>query len=831
MDCSPPASRRRLLSESPWILPIFLLSGCAALICEISWSRQIGLLFGHTAQASAVVLCTYFAGMAIGYAAGGRLAGHVHAWKVWALAELAAAAWTCLVPILLNVLEHSSIMMLFSTETAWIRIVSRSVVCFLLLLPATTAFGLTLPLMTACLRGPHNAAGRRIIVAWSLNTLGGFLGVTATTAVLLITLGVRGSSLAAAGLSALCGLAAWQIARHSPGRPIPNEAAEQNRAANHEDAASAESVEESVDAAGPRGQPKPVRPRSIVTAAIAGFGVMALEILYTRLFSLVLHNSTYTFGMVVAVCLLALAGGSFLSSVLLERWPAAQIAEAGSWAAALLILLSMWLFVVLTGLQYFTFGHSGTAYFAGVFALVVCIVLPPVSISGTLLPALWAEEARQQDPDSRIVGHLTMVNTLAGAAGAAGAGFVLIPGLGLWNSFVAVSLLFCLTTTALIVCRRRPGLAVLSGLSWGALAIMTIPTDTAQAAPSSRNGEREQVVHRWNSAYGWIDVVRVPSSGVLKIRQNLHYRFGATGPGASREYRQARLPLLLHPDPRRVAFLGLGTGLTAAGAVPHEKVRKITIIELIPEVVDAARLLKDHNFGIVDDPRVTVTVDDARHALRTASEQFDVIISDLFVPWESETGYLYTVDHYRLARKRLEPGGLFCQWLPVYQLGPEELELIADSFATVFPQTTLWWGDLNLRQPILALIGTAGPIDVSADAVNRRLEKIRRSGSAADDQIRTARHLIERLAGRWLIRHPHRLNTDEHPLVEFLAPLSHRNHRLLHTHRLKRYFDTVLRNLPNADVRFVPAAGQTAPDRPEQRRAWHRLILFGSPSA
>ena len=111
--------------------------------------------------------------------------------------------------------------------------------------------------------------------------------------------------------------------------------------------------------------------------------------------------------------------------------------------------------------------------------------------------------------------------------------------------------------------------------------------------------------------------------------------------------------------------MGLGTGLTAGGAIPHSDVENIVAVELIPEVVDAVRMLSEHNYNVVDDPKVDIQIDDARHYLLANDRAFDVIISDLFVPWESETGYLYTVEHYEIALQRLKPDGLFCQWLPL----------------------------------------------------------------------------------------------------------------------------------------------------------------------
>ncbi len=119
-------------------------------------------------------------------------------------------------------------------------------------------------------------------------------------------------------------------------------------------------------------------------------------------------------------------------------------------------------------------------------------------------------------------------------------------------------------------------------------------------------------------------------------------------------------------------------------------VDRAAVVELIPQVVEAAQLLGAANRGIVDHPKVEVRVDDARHFLRRTDRRFDVIVSDLFVPWESRAGYLYTDEHYAAVRRCLSPGGLFCQWVALYQVGPADFELIADTFAASFPVATLW---------------------------------------------------------------------------------------------------------------------------------------------
>jgi len=176
------------------------------------------------------------------------------------------------------------------------------------------------------------------------------------------------------------------------------------------------------------------------------------------------------------------------------------------------------------------------------------------------------------------------------------------------------------------------------------------------------------------------------------------------------EARQGHIPLLLHPSPRRVLFIGLETGLTALSSVHHDELQSIEIIELIPEVVLAAQSLGALTAPLFSDSRVRIVIGDGAHVLDRIESSVDVIVSDLFVPWESRTAYLYTRGFFRRARTHLEPGGLFCQWLPLYQLEATDLTMLMNTFSGVFENTTLWWGRLDANYPVLALVGTASPI-------------------------------------------------------------------------------------------------------------------------
>ncbi|MBN9120549.1 MAG: fused MFS/spermidine synthase [Planctomycetes bacterium] len=285
-----------------------------------------------------------------------------------------------------------------------------------------------------------------------------------------------------------------------------------------------------------------------------------------------------------------------------------------------------------------------------------------------------------------------------------------------------------------------------------------------------------------------------------------------------RTAREAGVRALAPAPGEAVLELGFGTGnevLDLAGLVGPGG--KVAGIDVSPGMLAVA------NRKLAASPAkapVDLRVGDARDYLRATDRRFDVIVSDLFVPWESETGSLYTVEHYRTARRRLNADGLFCQWLPVYQLGPEELHLIADSFAAVFPDVSLWWGHLDPGHPIIALIGSNGPLAADSGAVDRRLQRLW-SIVPLDREIRTARDVSDLYLGHWRPRQPDRLNTDEHPRVEFLTPISQADRTLLYGEALRRYSDNVLARLPDRP----PLSGPV--DDAEGRRSRQRHALLG----
>jgi spermidine synthase len=746
------------------VLLLFFVSGAAGLVYQISWSRQIGIWFGHTAQAAAIVLAAFFAGLALGNEAAARLLPRVRSPLVgYGVAEIAVAAWALFVPVLLEGLSAGPIAGLVNHDAAAVRLLARAVASLAVLLPATTAMGATLPFVAEWASPAQGHAPRRAAAAYAVNTAGGVAGVVLATSVLLLFAGVEASARLAAAASALVGIAAIAIARR-----------ETAREAGAEDAAAGR-----------------IAPVWWVVAAISGFGTLAVEVLYVRVFALTLHNSTYTFGCVVAVFLVGLAAGAAIVARIGERVDPRRGAAVAAGVGALALGVSLAAFRALTGWQALPEGGGLALYLARALGVVALVVLPPVALLGCVLPFGWI--ALRRGGVGAGVGRLVAVNTVAAAAGSLAAEFALVPVLDAWGSVVAVAGLYLATAAALALrgpeARRSwtwlapAALLLLPALLWG------------RERPFLRAGE--EILREWRTPYGLFDVAR-DGHGELALRQDRQYVHGSTK-GTDSERRQGHLPLLLHRAPRRVLFLGLGTGITSSVVAVHPEVEAAEVVELVPEVVEASRLF------VEDLPKRRIVVNDARHHLAATDDSFDVIVSDLFFPWHSGTGYLYTVEHYRAGRTRLAEGGLFAQWIALYQVGLEDFLLIADSFASVFPVTTLWRGEFGEWQPLMLLVGSEEPLALDGAALARRI-----SALPSDAVLGGARDLLDLYAGDWSVQRPGRLNTDEHPRVEFLAPVANRAQAQL-AWRLGEFYRRWLERLPVAGVRYAPRPSEALP--------------------
>ena len=702
----------------------FTASGAAALALELLWMRSAGLILGATAPTVATVLACYFAGLGLGAAAASRPSARPV--RRYALLELGAAAATLWSVAVLRTLALPAAQRVLAASGSAARVGAVGVA----VLPATICLGATLPAIGDALVLP-GTVGWRGGLLYALNTLGGALGIGAMGFGLPAAIGVPASYGIATVTSALAGMLALAVGESgTAARPAVRE---------------------------------PGRPARLhAVAAGAGAVGLALEVLWTRLFAQVLHNSVYSFATVSLVFLVALASGAALGAVILRRVSGASVAATSLVAAALATISGVWIFVRATdGLAYVGMRTGLAEYVMRIVGIAAATAGPAALASGAVLPALWAAYGDRSGA-ARPIGELAAVNALGAVVGALTAAFVVLPTVGLRGGFFLAAATYLVLAEAL-----EPGRGALRALA-GAALLAIVLADPARA-PITHLAAGETLRAEGEGASGIVTVVDTGED--LQLRLDNYYVLGGSA-AARNERRQGLVPLLLHPRPRRAAFIGMATGITASAASALG-VDETTVVELVPEVAAAARVhFGAWNGTLLGRPAVRLVVEDGRRWLAATADRFDVVVSDLFIPWHAGAGNLYAREMYDAAAARLAPGGLFCQWLPLYQLTREEFDIIARTFLAVFPHVSLWRDDFYPNRPVVALVGGGDHAGPDLTSVGARLAAL---PDWAQDPLLATPHGLAMLylgelpALREVIP-PGPLNSDDRPLIEFLAP-------------------------------------------------------------
>lgn len=720
------------------LVPLVLASGAAGLIYQQVWIRWLIVLFGATAPAVATAVAAFFTGLATGALAARRwptapplvayavceASAAVGALGVLALRE-PLAAWF---PTLYTALGGESRLL----------VLVRVGITFLLLLPATVAMGAALPFLVRLARGA------RIANRWyAVNTAGAAIGAALTGLWLPVAIGVRGTYLVALALSLSAAVGALWSHRTAP-------------------------------AADRRALPEPGRPTSRcigpslgsatilpLAACLSGAASLGLEVLWTRLWAQVLPNSTISFTLVLLLFISAWS----LAPLIASRWLLPRLPGSLALVAAL-AAIATWcapaLFRQVTGGLAYVPSHASLAAFIGTQLRVGALAFgAAVLLGGMILPCLWSLEW-----SAGAFSRVLFWNLLGGAAGSLVVGLGGLGTLGMERSNVVAGALFA-AIAVLALPRTAPRRRVLAGLAAGAatLSLLLLP----RAPLLSRSRAADEQVLDWREGAEGI-VVATRKGPHLRLRLDNHYLLGSSE-SRENEERQAHLPLLLHPRPRSVAFLGGGTGITAGAALLHP-VEEVTLVELVPEVLDLARRwFREECHGLYDDPRVRTVVGDARHVLASEEHAYDVIVSDLYVPWHRGAGYLYSADFFAIARQRLAPRGIFCQWIPLYQLSVTEFLRIVATADAVFEDVQLFRGDFYADRPIVSVVCRATTEPLSLGALPVRTGRLRERG-VTDGLAATEEGVVM----QWLAssRHldlPRGIHSDNWPRIEFRAAL------------------------------------------------------------
>lgn len=748
---------------------LFFTSGFTGLVYEVLWMKELGLIFGNTAHATSTTLAAFFIGIGTGSFVFGKILSHVQQpLRIYAYLEIAVAISALLYFLLsdlYNYLYPSIFEILGSGH--WGFIIVKFILALVILFPPAFFMGGTLPAMSQYVVQNRSMLGKSISALYAVNIIGAASGAFAAGFLLPKNLGFTQSYILAVTITCAVALVAFFYNRlFSPKSANKSVEIQEITITSSQIAFSKSTI--------------------LSLAFISGVITLGLEVLWTRMFSQVLHNSVYTFATILIMFLVSLSIGSACARVLITRTKQhVSVIMLLVTCSCLLVAISPYIFIYSTdNLGYFGATQNWVQYTFSVFALVSIVILLPTILLGTIFPYLIKISEPLKQSTGQIIGNLAAVNTIGAVVGSMLAGFVFLEIFGLWVSIKLFALIYIIV--AILISLKNKQNNIYGVLSFQIFTICIIFLLNFSALPlvtlDSQNDD-EKLLEVFDGSAATVTVVERTDS--LRIKVNNFYGLGGTG-ARNQEERQAHLPLLLHDNPKSVYFLGMGTGITAGAALRHP-VDKVVVTELIPEVIEASeKYFTEYLNNLFNDTRASVYAEDGRNYLRASNEKFDVIIADLFVPWKAGTGSLYTQEHYLTAAKRLNHNGIYAQWLPLFQVSENEFGIIAKSMLQVFPQVTLWRGKFHPTKPIALLIGHANQSTFNPSSVETRISQVQTNAFTDTDgkniakgpypstQDRILQYYVGNLSNSRDLFNRYPINVDDRPIIEYQAPIVHR---------------------------------------------------------
>ena len=529
-------------------------------------------------------------------------------------------------------------------------------------------------------------------------------------------------------------------------------------------------------------------------AFVSGFNLLALEVIWTRMLAQVHENSVYSFASILIVVLVCLSLGAWLASWLARgKFPASRVLVLLTLLGGIALSLTPYLFTGLTqGLSMLPTDSSFAAYVWRLFVTGFASIGPACLLLGAVFPFLMKGEERFASEPGSSIGTLSAINTLGAIIGSLAAGFLLLEWLGLWRSIQFIAAAY-LVVALLIPCGKSDISRAFKAMACVMLVLsftLLSPSGLPDSWTRDLSGKQETLVEKWEASDCTVSVVK-DSQEHLAIKINSNYSLGSTYAIAPQIF-QARIPLLVYPATDSAFFLGMGTGITAGEALDRESypnMAKVVACELSPSVVAASKKYfaggaggRDLTNGLYQDARARVLAEDGRNHLMATGERYSMINADLFLPYRRGTGNLYSREHFQRVRERLKPGGVFVQWLPLYQVSEREFGIIARTMTTVFPQVSLWRGNFQPGAEIAALVGHVDDAPVPACTLDAEQDKRTAVEGATHLDINKLMLPINQqtvllfyggnlgLAADFFANHP--LNTDDKPVIEFGTPRS-----------------------------------------------------------
>jgi spermidine synthase len=802
----------------PALLLLFVGSGCAALIYEVVWFQLLQLSIGSSTVSLAVLLGVFMGGMCLGSILLPRYLGRTHPLKTYAYLELGIGAFGLIVLFLVPALGDLYTRI---AGSGGISIILRALVASICLIPPTLLMGATLPAIARWVETTPQG------VSWlgyfyGGNLVGAVTGSLVAGFWLLPFYSMRTATFVAIVINVVVATLAILISQTTPEVVIT-------------DTADEPAVKKAENANW-----------VYVTIALSGLTALGAEVLWTRTLALLFGATAYTFSLILAMYLVGLGIGSSLGAGMARSVKRPRIALG--WCQIGICLALFWaVYETNASLPFWPINpqlaatmpdppYHGRWYGIQLDMLrAMWVMLPGAILWGASFPLALASVAMRGQDSARLVGGVYAANTVGAIVGSMATGLILIP----WVGTAAASkvLIGVAALSGLLMLGAEGNMAamatvlvVAAGAGWLAREVPAIPglfiAYGRYTATWVESGN--EVIYQGEGITASVAVTRTPN-GVL----NYHNAGKVQASSEPQDMRLQRMlghiTTLVPPNPQRVLVIGCGAGVTAGAVSIDPLVTNQTIAEiepLVPRVV--SKEFGDHNFHVIDNPKVHVQYDDARHYLLTTKEKFDAVTSDPLDPWVKGAATLYTEEFFDQVKNHLKPGGVVTLFVQLYESNEAAVKSEVATFLKAFPNGAVFANTQNGQGYDLVLFGQLEGGKINVDKVQARLDDPKNQEIAASLRqvgINSAVELFGTYAGSskdlesWFNREPKAdINHDSNLRLQYLAGLG------LNLYRSDPIYRSMIR-----DVRYPDNLFEGTPETLQALRARIDASLGGAP--
>ncbi len=822
---------------------MFFLSGAAALIYQVVWVRSLTLIFGGSHLAVTAVLSIFMAGLAIGGYAIGKYADHVgKPLRLYGLLEVGIAFFAVVFMGLMRLYPSIYVPLAQGKDNAhfyllFIRVLFSAIA----LIVPTTLMGGTLPVLSRFVSNQPKDLRSYLSFLYGVNTFGAVLGAAAGGFFLLRFYTVRTTLQVAILSNALIGLTALLLQGRAASALGSNASVSNGKEVLSKAGSAAVSPPKDIE------DPFPLK-LVLWGIGVSGFCALGYEVLWSRILTIVAGASVYSFTTMLVAFLAGIALGSEGYGLLPKFFKINDrgINRSVSWFGGVQVIIGVTALLVTiyirdipansVRLQNYFFGMGISPFDARMwsnFTLAFFYMVVPAFFMGVAFPMAGKVRAEYRSAVGGTVGEVLAYNTLGAILGAAISGYGMIYLFGIERSLQMLTVVNIGFGMLVLLSMKNINLLKwgMAGLTAAALVFLAFNQNALRLWDMNyfaifRNNQPEafrtpemvrEAVENTDVLYYGEGVEAIVSSIKIKGGEQSFITNGRIEASSHLQALQCQftlghLPMLLNKNPRNVLVVGLGSGMTLGATSVYPSVETVTLLEIEPKVIGVAKTFEKYNHHVLDSPKLRIIFNDGRNFLMTSKKKFDVITADPIHPWFRGAGYLYTTEYFKLASDHLLPGGVICQWLPIYEMTPEDLKSVVRTFGEHFRYTMLWLTHYDAE-----LVGSNSPIRIDEAELDRRIREPAilsdlsrvRMGSATD----FLSYFVMGTEGMRKFSEGGILNTDNNLYLEFSAPFSIATPSVMEANvqALVKYRESILPYL-------VPPKGKVA--RTEQQRRW-----------